>query len=149
MCSSDFYYGIFEFVIYHVKVNFKNLTCFPYLSVFLSFLDCMFIQFMQFSCIKFSEFRNKYPKVSLTGEKENIPDRLALAITKSKIYKQIANTSWCALTLSKFENFCKSKQYILSPLFDLFRVGVLFYTVCDVVSDFDQALASVLQLFTL
>lgn len=42
----------------------SSLQGLTYLSVFLSFLDCMLIQFMQLSGIKLGEFGDKYPQVS-------------------------------------------------------------------------------------
>ena len=39
--------------------------------------------------------------------------------------------------------------YSLPPLFDQLRIGELLETLCDVVSDLDEALSGVLQLLPL
>lgn len=62
-----------------------------YLGILLPFLDCMLVQFMQFSCIKFSEFGNENPQVSVKDKQHNLmseqvgrnqlaPDRMELAL---------------------------------------------------------------------
>lgn len=48
-----------------IKPFIKMLKAKTYLGIFLSFLDCMLIKFMQFSCIKLRKFWNKYPKISV------------------------------------------------------------------------------------
>lgn len=42
-----------------------------------------------------------------------------------------------------------NEALLLPPLFDQFRVGVFSETLGDVISDFDQALACMLQLLSL